>query len=112
MRSRTLLLGVMLAAGLVAGCSKHSAQESAAPKMVDLGTVELSSGQPSRHDLGGKVVCVLTAQSLGADSLQLIAVLEKSGQKVSSTRAGPITADRPLELSFGDIHVGLTPHMK
>ena len=112
MRSRTLLLGMALAASLLAGCSKHPAQESATPKSVDLGTVELSSGVASRHDLGGGAVCVLTAAPLDAGSLELNAVLEKSGRKVSSTRIAPAEADRPLAISFGDIHVGLTPHLK
>ena len=115
MRSQTLLLlGVALAAAvsLLAGCSKHSSQESTTPKAVNLGTVELSSGQPSRHDLGGGAVCVLTATPLGANSLELIATLEKSGRTVATTRRAPAMADSPLDLALGDIHVGLTPHMK
>jgi hypothetical protein len=112
MRSRTLLLGMALAASLLAGCSKHSAQESGTPKLVDLGTVELSPGQPSRHDLGGGAVCVLTAQPLGAGTLELFAVLEKSGRQVATTRRAPTQADVPLDIAFGEIHVGLTPHMK
>jgi hypothetical protein len=111
MRSPALLLGAALAAALWSGCSNQSSPESATPKTVSLGTVELSSGQASRHDLGGGTVCVLTARSLGADSLELIAVLEKSGRRLASTRAGPITADHPFNISFGNTHVELTPHM-
>jgi hypothetical protein len=115
MRFRIWLLAMVVVAGVVAGCSKKqsgSEQESAGPKQVDLGTVQLTSGQPSRHELGGKSVCVLTALPLDAHSIELIAVLEKNGKKVSSTRVSPATTDRPMDISFGDIHVGLTPHMK
>src|ERR1039458_2354411 len=55
MKSWTFLLGMALAACLFAGCSKHASQEAAAPKIVPLGTVELSPGQPSRQDLGDGV---------------------------------------------------------
>jgi len=42
------LLGVLLL-----GCGKHGASaEAALPKAVDLGTVQLTPGQPSRQELG------------------------------------------------------------
>ena len=112
MKSWTFLLGMVLAACLFAGCSKHASQEAAAPKIVPLGTVELSPGQPSRQDLGDGAVCVITATPLGADSLELIASLEKSGKQVTATRIAPATADRPLDISLGAFRIGLTPHMK
>lgn len=109
---RTLLLAMAMAASLWAGCSRHSPPESAAPKFVSLGVVELSSGMPSRHDLGGGTVCVITVEPLGPGNVELSAILEKSGQKVASTRALPVMTDHPLEISFGDTRVGLVPHMK
>jgi hypothetical protein len=113
MKSLRRLLGALLAACvLTGGCSKPGTPEAAPPKVFDLGMVELSPSQPSRHDLGGGAACVFTAKPLDSSSLELIAVLEKSGKRVSSTRAGPINTDRPLELSFGDIRVLLTPHIK
>ena len=112
MSFRALLLTTMLAICVWAGCSKHATREADPPKAFDLGTVELSPGQSSRRDLGGGAACVFTATPLDSSSLELVAVLENSGKRVSSTRAGPINADRPLEISFGDIHVLLTPHIK
>jgi hypothetical protein len=112
MKPHRLLFGLALATCLLAGCSKHPAQESGTPKLVDLGTVELTAGQPSRKDLGGGSVCVLTAQPLGPGTLELVAVLEKSGKEVATTRRAPTQIDVPLDLAFGEVHVGLTPHMK
>jgi hypothetical protein len=106
-----LLLGVALAVSLVAGCSKHSS-DAGTPQSVNLGTVELSPGQPSRNELGGGNVCVITGTPLGADNLELIVVLEKSGRKLASTRRAPTPADRPLQVSLGSIQIELIPHMK
>jgi hypothetical protein len=107
-----LVVALAAAASLLAGCSKQSAQDSAVPKSVNLGTVELSPGQPSRHDLGDGIMCVLTAEPLGADRLQLVAVLEKSGQKAGSSRVAPIMADQPLQISLKGFKIDLTPHLK
>ncbi len=113
MRLLKLFVGVMLSAGLLTGCSKHeSAKEAGTPKSVNLGTIELSSGQPSRHDLGDGFACIITASSLDASSLEVISALEKAGKKISSTRSAPVLPDRPLDVSFGDIQVQFTPHLK
>ncbi len=101
-----------LAILLFSGCSRQTPQESAPPKFVSLGTVELSSGTPSRHDLGGGTWCVITVQPLGPGNIELFGVLEKSGKQVASTRAAPVTTDQPLEISFGDTRIGLVPHLK
>jgi hypothetical protein len=112
MGTRALLLGVALAAALWAGCSKHSSEESAPPQSVDLGTVELSAGQPSRHDLGNGAVCVITATPMGVNSLELIVALEKSGRQVASSRIVPAKADRLYHISVGHVKIEMTPHMK
>lgn len=117
MMFRTLFLAAamgasILAVPLLSSCSRHSPPESLAPKFVSLGVVELSYNTPSRHDLGDGAVCVLTAAPLDPGSFELSAVLEKSGRKVASSRALPVMTDHPLEISFGDIRVGLVPHIK
>jgi hypothetical protein len=57
-------------------------------------------------------VCILTAQPIDPNSIELSAVLEKPGQKVASTRALPVLLNRVLEISFGTVHVELTPQIK
>jgi hypothetical protein len=110
---RMTALIVAMGALVLAGCSKKdAATDSATPKSVSLGVVELSDGAPSRQDLGDGAVCVLTATKMDQISFELIAVLERAGKKVASTRVAPAMADKPLELSFGSIRIGLVPHMR
>lgn len=108
---RTLILLLALGASLL-GCSKSSNQGLAANKSVNLGTVDLSYGVPARQDLGDQVVCVLTAQPLTAGNCELFAALERSGKQVASTRVAPATLDQPMQLSFGNAQISLTPHIK
>ncbi len=111
-RARAFLLFLALAVSLLPGCSRHSPSQPAAPKAVNLGAVDMSYGTPSRQDLGDGAVCVLTPQTLGPGSIELTAVLERSGKKVASSRSAPVTLDRSLDISFGDVSVALTPHIK
>ncbi len=111
MISRVFLTGLALAAFLLAGCSRHSSQPAAA-KSVNLGIVELSDGVASRHDLGGGSVCVLTARAMDATTIELIAVLEQSGEKAASSRRAPTILNQPLVISLGGTTVQVTPRMK
>jgi hypothetical protein len=72
----------------------------------------LSYNTAERRDLGDGAVCVLTAAPMDANSCELVAVLEKSGKKVASSRIAPASLDRPMEVSFGDIRVGMILHIK
>jgi len=108
-----LVLGLMVATCLVAGCSKQApALDTAASKSVNLGTLELTSGQTSRQDLGDGMTCEITATTMDASSLQLIAVLLKAGKQVDSHRMVPVTPDQPLDMSLGNVQLHFTPHVK
>jgi hypothetical protein len=74
--------------------------------------VELTYGVGSHHDLGGGKDCVITAQPLDRDSIELNSVLEKAGKKIASTRMAPARIGIPLDLSFGDVRVQLIPVIK
>ena len=107
------MVALTLAAALLSGCSKNSPPSaSATPKSVTLGVVELAYNTPNRQDLGGGTVCVFTALPMDAASFELIAVIEKSGKKVASSRTAPTAIDQPLKISFGTINVELVPHIK
>jgi hypothetical protein len=111
--SRLLLLGLILIAPLLNGCSKgSSSQTPSAPRSVDLGAVELTYDVANRQDLGGGATCVFTARPLDRQSFELLADLEKSGKKVASTRVLPARINSPLEISFGDVRVQFTPQIK
>jgi hypothetical protein len=106
------LFGVALAVSLLAGCSRKPSADATAPKALDLGTLELTSGQPSRHEVGGGEDCVITANALDASTLELVVVLEKNGKRVAFSRANPISPDQPLDTAIGDVQLHFTPHIK
>jgi hypothetical protein len=110
---RTSLFTLALAVSLFTGCSKHSPQESAAPrpKVTNLGVVEFSNGKPSRHDLGGGRVCIITPTVQKDGSVLLAMTVEESGKKLAASRIETLP-DRAVEISFGDISLGFTPQIK
>jgi hypothetical protein len=110
-----ILLGVaLLTSLLLSGCSKNSSSSPAVsePKNVNLGTIELTYNTPEKKDLGDGAVCILTAGQLDANSCELIAVLERGGKKVATSRVAPAALDKPMEISFGNVRVGLVLHIK
>ena len=113
MTCRTSLLTLALVAALFTGCSKHSPQESAAPrpKVTNLGVVEVSDGKPSRHDLGGSRVCIITPTVQKDGSVLLAMTIEESGKKLAAPRIQTLP-DRAVEISIGEIAVGFTPQIK
>src|SRR5947207_2840488 len=115
MKNHSAFLGLALLVSIaVSGCSKNSAPPPPAAsesKTVSLGTVELGYNTPERRDLGDGTVCILTAGQLDAASCELIAVRERAGRKIASTRVAPAALDKPMEISFGDLRVGLIPHI-
>ena len=109
---RSLLLGLALALSLFVGCSKHKSEQPSTPTTTDLGTVELTYGTPSRHDLGNGFACVLTAQPMNAASFELFAALEKDGKQVATSRVAPAAINQPMSIAFGTVNVTLTPQPK
>ncbi|PWU21209.1 MAG: hypothetical protein C5B50_02160 [Verrucomicrobia bacterium] len=104
---------IMAAAVLLGGCSKQAPSASdAPPKSVDLGVVELTANTPSRQDLGGGTVCVITAVPLGPAGIELTVVLEQNGKNGPTAHAAPATPDQPQRLALGNIALQFTPHMK
>jgi hypothetical protein len=71
MKYRTSLIAFALFALAFAGCSKHS-QTGVAPKVTDLGTIEVADGKSSSHVLADGRTCVLTPTVLpGGHQIQL-----------------------------------------
>jgi hypothetical protein len=117
MKYRTSLIPLAFLALAFAGCSSPSpdaarpATALAYPKHHDLGIVEVSDGIPSRHDLGGGRVCIITPAILKDGSIFLSMSVEKSG-KVLASPSAHTGSDVPVWYSRGDISFGLTPHLK
>ena len=114
MLHKNLIAIALLTGLLLSGCSKNSSNSPGAsePKNVNLGTVELTYNTPEKKDLGDGAVCVLTAGQLDANSCELIAELDRGGKKVATSRVAPATLDKPMEISFGNVRVGLVLHIK
>src|ERR1035438_9782656 len=112
MKNRTSLIALTSLALAFAGCSKHSPDAAVAhPKVQDLGVVEVSDGIQTRHDLGGGRVCIITPAIQKDGSVLLSMSVEESGKVLASPRA-QTRSDMPLQISVGDIGIGLTPHIK
>ena len=112
MKNRISLIALALLALAFAGCSKHSPAAAVThPKVYDLGVVEVSDGIQSRHDLGGGRVCIITPAIQKDGSVLLSMSVEESGNVLASPRA-QTRSDMPVQISVGDIGIGLTPHIK
>ena len=114
MRYKSFVLAALLTGLLFSGCSKNSAPPPASSeaKPVNLGTVELSYNTPEKKDLGDGSVCILTAGQLDAANCELVAVRERAGRKMGTSRTAPAPLDKPLEISFGSVRVSLVVHIK
>jgi PBP1b-binding outer membrane lipoprotein LpoB len=112
MKYLSVVFGIVLGIGLLTGCSKQAAQENKPPRVLTLGTVELTANEPSRHDAGEGETCVIKASPMGAASLELVISLEKGGKQISSSRVAPAQSGVPVNMSLADVQVQLTPRMK
>src|SRR5438045_2433785 len=111
MKHRTALIALTLFALAFAGCSRHSPDAAVAhPKVQDLGVVEVSDGIKTRHDLDGGRVCIITPTVQKDGSVLLSMSIEEAG-KVLATPKAQTKSDMPVQISIGDIGVGLTPHI-
>ncbi len=110
--SKLLVATALLLIGFLVGCSKQAAADNSAPSTLTLGTLDLTSGEPSRHDAGNGESVVITASSLNANTLEIIVSLEKSGKTLSTARIMPAEQDRPQDLPIGRVHLQFTPHVK
>ena len=109
MNYRTSLLALALT---FASCSKRSPDATvAAPKVHDLGVVEVSDGVQSRHDLGGGRVCIITPAIQKDGSVLLSMRVEKSGKLLQQMRA-QTKSDVPFQITSGDIGIGMNPRIK
>jgi hypothetical protein len=116
MKHRTPLIALTLLALTFTGCSKHSPDAAARPKVYDLGVVEVSDGIPVQQSLGGSRACIITPTVFTNGSVRLsIAIMETNSTGDVRTLATPRVqsmAGQPMEVSVGDIDIRLTPKIK
>ena len=127
MKYHTSLITAALLASLFTGCSKHP---PAAPKVTNLGVVEVSDGSTNRIDIGGGKVCVVKSfilkdQKATVDGKEIVL----KGQKVAlmidieQTDASGVvhttpgsnlmaSPDQTVGFSDGAISISLKPHIK
>jgi len=115
MTYRTSLTAGVLLVSLVIGCSKHS-QIAAAPKVTDLGTIEVADGKPSSHVLADGRTCVLTPTVLpGGYQIQLetsIKHTNAAGTRHVQSLTAYFTPNRATTFAFDSNNViSLTLHI-
>jgi hypothetical protein len=99
-------------------------------KVTDLGIVEVSDGETSRHDLGGGRVCVINSTILkdpritidhkdsilkGQKIALIMTIEEKDANGISHTKPGAnfmASPDQTIGFSDGVVSVSLKPHIK
>jgi len=101
---------------LLIGCSRHS-QTVVAPKVTDLGMVEVASGISSSHVLADGRTCVFTPTILpGGHQIQLeasISNMDAAGTKHVYSLTSYFTPDESTTFSFDSNNViNLTLHIK
>jgi hypothetical protein len=125
MKHHTSLIIAALLISVFAGCSKHP-PAAVAPKITDLGVVEIASGTPIRHDLGGGKTCVIsptvtvaTNKAVQGGRVTLIKMRMTIEQPDSSgivqTQACPwvqAIAGEAAEWQVGDLDIRLTTKLK
>lgn len=100
---------------LVIGCSKHS-PTAAAPKITDLGIVEVADGKSSSHVLADGRTCILTPTVLpGGHQIQLemsITNTDAAGTRHVYSLTSYFSPDQTTSFSFdSNTIVSLTLHM-
>ncbi len=131
------LITATLLASLLTGCSKHP---PAAPKVTDLGVVEVSDGSTNRIDMGGGRVCVIKSLILKDSMLKdatiggktattsqkyallkdqkvilIISVEEKDSSGVTRvifSDNSSVSSDQTVGFSDGVTSISLKPHIK
>jgi len=115
MKHCTFLIAVALLISSLAGCSR----KATALKVADLGVVEISSGTPIRHDLGGGKVCVIMPTVItnrSARFVKMTMVIEQTDPSgIVQTQACPSAgtiAGESVEWRVGDINIRLKTKIK
>jgi hypothetical protein len=118
MKHHTSLIIAALLISVFAGCSKHP-PAAVAPKITDLGVVEIASGTPIRHDLGDGKACVITPTVITNGSARFVkmrmVIEQPDSSGIVQTQACPwvqAIAGESAEWQVGDIHVRLTTRIK
>jgi hypothetical protein len=95
------------------GCSKGSSSAQAVIVQTnDFGPLDLVYGQGLHRDIGNGRDCVITAQPMDRDSIELLVSIEKAGKKIASTRVLPARIGAPLDLSLGQVQIQFRPQIK
>lgn len=93
MRFSTLLVVVASLGLAFTGCSKQPSS-AGLPKRNDLGTIDVSSGKPSRHTLADGRVCTFTPTILPGGVSLATSIVETDGP---ATRSKTLTFEAPAD---------------
>jgi hypothetical protein len=103
----TILMSLTLA---LTSCSKHSTvvQQS---KQTDLGVVQVSNGETTKHDLGDGQICTMTPTVFTNGTILLDMKVERDGQLLSKPRI-QTTSGVAVAFEIGEVNFALTPVIK
>lgn len=118
-----VLFVVTLLALLSAGCSRQSkspdgpgSSHAAKPNIIDLGVLDLSDNEPSRHELSDGRTAVVTAKVLPDGSLDIGTVIQAppvDGKRKLLGMPRIITkSGEPVEVMVDDAGLKFTPTLK
>ncbi len=100
------------AALVVAGCAAPPGPKLApkTPQITQLGSVNVSNGAMSQHDLGEGRVCIIQPTVLPDGTVKLDVMLQNSSKLLAHTRV--ITPpDKYFEVECDGIRIGMAAHI-
>lgn len=111
------LLILLCAMFLSSSCSQKKSQpKTAEPNFIDLGALELSNKQQSRHELGGGKTAVITPTTLSNGKLlvqMFIETSDTSGRRIPVGMSSAfVQPNHPVKLSVRDVHIKFIPRLK
>jgi hypothetical protein len=107
MRIRNLLTILASLTVALTGCSKHSSTGPHA-KQTDLGVIQVSDGETTRHDLGNGQICTITPTVSSNGTIVLQMEVKRDGQLLSRPRI-QTTSGVAVAIEFGEVNIALTP---
>jgi hypothetical protein len=116
-RNGSALLVLICATFLSASCSqKKTPSKTTEPGFLDLGVLELSNKQQSRHELGGGKTAVITPTRLPNGKLLVQMFIETSDANGRKRPVGIssafVQANHAVKLSVREVHIKFTPKLR
>jgi type II secretory pathway component HofQ len=112
MRIRNLLIIFAAFTLALTSCSKHSDSGSGShAKQSDLGIVQVSNGEKTRHVLKNGQICTILPTVSADGTILLDMFVERDGQVISRPRI-QTKSGIPAAIESGEVNIAITPVIK